>query len=219
MLAEPAKRGEPTVPRETRTPRARTSKASRRAALSATIQLLDAAPAGDTAEPLLVLWREWRAAFPLSERLCREAQRLERQLIDRIGLPAVEIPMNDPGRPMVRATDLRQIDRLLGMAPATLAQRRRLKRALVAAAEAAACGLTAAIRSEVAADRRVDELLRIAAATPAHSLMGAIAKLAVIEQWGEREPEGDDLPWPFLRGVLSDLVTLAAELQNPAPPG
>lgn len=211
--------------RETPTPRARTSKkASRRAVLSTAIRVLDAAPGGDTAEPLLVLWREWRVAFPLSERLCREAQRLERQLIDRIGLPAVEIPMIDPERPMVLATNLRQIDRVLGTAPTTLAQRRRLKRALGAAharwkAEATACGLTAAIRSEVAADRRVDELLRIAAVTPAHSLIGAIAKLVVIEQWGEREPEGDDLPWPFLRGVLSDLVTLVAEPQNPSLPG
>ncbi|CAO3414249.1 hypothetical protein [Azospirillum doebereinerae] len=206
------------MPRESRTPRARTNKAGRRATLSAAIRVLDAALDGNAAEPLLVLWREWRAAFPLSESLCREAQRLERQLIDRIGLPAVEIPMNDPERPMVRATDPRQIDRVLGMAPATVAQRRRLKRALGAArarwkAEAAACGLTAAIRSEVAADRRVDELLRIVAVTPAHSLMGAIAKLVVIEQWGEREPEDDDLPWPFVRGVLSDLIALAAAEQ------
>ncbi|MHA7065874.1 hypothetical protein ACIC2N_28280 [Azospirillum argentinense] len=207
------------MPRETRTPRLRTSKASRHAALSAAIRVLDAAPDGNDAEPLLVLWKEWRAAFPLSEHLCREAQQLERYLIGRIGLPAVEIPMSDPERPMVRATDPRQIDRVLGTAPARLAQRRRLKRALRVArarwnAEAAACGLTAAIRSEVAADHRVDELLRIAAVTPAHSLMGAIAKLVVIEQWGEREPEGDDLPWPFLRSVLSDLVTLAAEQQQ-----
>lgn len=187
--------------------------------------MLDTTPDGNDAEPLLGLWREWRAAFPLSEHLCREAQRLERHLIGRIGLPAVEIPMSDPERPMVRATDPRQIDRVLGTAPATLAQRRRLKRALGAArarwnTEAAACGLTAAIRSEVAADRRVDELLRIAAVTPAHSLMGAIVKLVVIEQWGEREPEGDDLPWPFLHGVLSDLVTLAAaEQQRPTLSG
>ncbi len=116
---------------------------------------------------------------------------------------------------MIRATDSRQIDEALGTDPATLAQRRRLKRALGAArtrwnAEAAACGLTAAIRSEVAANRRVDKLLRIAAATPARLPIGAVAKLAIIADWGEQEPEGDDLPWPFLRGVLSDLVALVA---------
>ncbi|PWC35481.1 hypothetical protein [Azospirillum sp. TSO22-1] len=170
---------------------------------------------GRSEDPLILLWQDWRETFASSQRLCREAQRLERELAETIGFPRVEIPLNDPGRPSVVATDARQIDRVLGKTPATRSLRRRLKRDLAAAqanwdAEAAAVGLTSAVEREAAADRRVDELLRTASRTPARSIPGVIAKLAIATEWSELEPDADGYPWDFIRGVLADLTALTA---------
>ncbi|WP_247891773.1 hypothetical protein, partial [Azospirillum argentinense] len=141
---------------------------------------------------------------------------LERELAETIGFPRVEIPLDDPGRPSIVATEARQIDRVLGTAPATRSLRRRLKRDLAAAqarwdAEAAAVGLTSAVEREAAADRRVDELLKTASRMPAHSLLGVIAKLAIATEWSELEPDADGYPWDFIRGVLADLTALTVK--------
>ncbi|AWK85958.1 hypothetical protein DEW08_06515 [Azospirillum thermophilum] len=134
----------------------------------------------------------------------------------RIGFPRVEIPVDDPERPLVPATDARQIDWVLGKTPATRALRRRLKRELAAAqarwaAEAEACGLTRAMEQEADADRRVAELLAAAAGTPARSLAGVVAKLAIAAQWSAREPEADGGPWDVICGALSDLTALMTD--------
>lgn len=170
---------------------------------------------GQDADPLILLWQDWRETFASSQRLCQEAQRLERELAERIGFPRVEVPLEDPEHPPVVATAARQIDRLLGPAPATRSLRRRLKRDLAAAqvrwdAEAAAVGLTSAMEREAAADRRVGEILKSASRTPARSIPGVIAKLAIATEWGELEPGADGHPWDFIRGALADLTALTA---------
>jgi len=195
------------------------SKVPRRATVTATARLLTStARESQDADPLILLWQEWRETFASSKRLCREAQRLERALAEKIGFPRVEIPLNDPERLSVSATDARQIDWVLGKTPATRSLRRRLKRDLAAAqarwdAEAAATGLTSAVEREAAADRRVDELLKAASRTPARSIPGVIAKLAIATEWSELEPNADGYPWDFIRGVLSDLTALTAARQ------
>ncbi|MBP2233395.1 hypothetical protein J2847_006733 [Azospirillum agricola] len=189
----------------------------RRTSLAAAARLLTAAISEQqNADPLILLWQDWRETFASSQRLCHEAQRLERELAEKIGFPRVEIPLDDPGRPSVVATDARQIDRVLGTAPATRSLRRRLKRDLATAqarwdAEAAAVGLTSAVGREAAADRRVDELLKTASRTPARSIPGVIAKLAIATEWSELEPDADGYPWDFIRGVLADLTALIAK--------
>lgn len=200
------------MPSRTRAPRR--SKATTRTELAAAARLLSASLSdGRSEDPLISLWQDWRETFASSKQLCCEAQRLERKLVEKIGFPRVEIPLNDHERSSVSATDPRQIDWVLGKAPATRALRRRLKRDLAAAqarwdAEAAAIGLTSAVQREAAADRRVDELLKAASRTPAGSITGVIAKLAIATEWSELEPEADGYPWDFIRGVLSDLTTL-----------
>lgn len=190
------------------------SKLSHRTAVTAAARLLTTAvQESQCADPLVLLWQEWRETYSSSKRLCREAQRLERELAERIGFPRVEIPLTDAGRPSVSASDARQIDQVLGKTAATRSLRSRLKRDLAAAqarwdAEAAAIGLTSAVQREAAADRRVDELLKAASRTPARSITGVIAKLAIATEWSELEPEADGYPWDFIRGVLSDLTTL-----------
>lgn len=199
---------------KTRAPRV--GHVSRRASIAAAARLLTSTLREEQdADPLILLWQEWRETFASSKRLCHEAQRLERELVETIGFPRVEVPLNDPERPPISVTEASQIDRLLGKAPATQPLRRRLKRDLAVAqarwdAEAAAVGLTSAVEREAAADRRVDELLRTASRTPARSIAGVIAKLAIATEWSELEPEADGYPWDFIRGVLSDLTLLTA---------
>ncbi len=192
------------------------SRKSRKGSIAAAARLLTfTLQERQDADPVILLWQEWRETFASSQRLCHEAQRLERELAEKIGFPRVEIPLDHPGRPSVVATDARQIDRVLGTAPATRLLRRRLKRDLAAAqarwdAEAAAVGLTNAVEQEAVADRRVDELLRTASRTSARSIPGVIAKLAIATEWSELEPDADGYPWDFIRGVLADLTALAA---------
>jgi hypothetical protein len=194
----------------------RRSKASQRAGLSAAARLLSASLSdGQPEDPLISLWRDWREAYASSKQLCHEAQRLERELVEKIGFPRVEIPVSDPECPLIPATDPQQIDRVLGKTPATSTLRRRLKRDLAAAqarwdAEAVATGLTSATEREAAADRRVDDLLKAASTMPAQSIAGVIAKLAIATEWSELEPEADGYPWDFIRGVLADLTRLTA---------
>lgn len=198
-------------------PRTRTPKMNRapwKGSIAAAARLLTSVlQDGQDADPLILLWQDWRETFASSQRLCQEAQRLERELVERIGFPRVEVPLDDPERPSVVATAARQIDRLLGAAPATRSLRRRLKRDLAAAqarwdAEAAAVGLTSAIEREAAADRRVGEILKSASRTPARSIPGVIAKLAIAAEWSELEPGADGYPWDFIRGALADLTAL-----------
>ncbi|HEY0833762.1 MAG TPA: hypothetical protein VGE72_07625 [Azospirillum sp.] len=202
------------MPSRTRVPK--TTKASRRAAVAAAGRFLKGAVAeGDAADPLLGLWRAWRAAFAATRRHCRTAQRLERELAERIGFPRVAIATADPDRPTVWVTEPEQIDWVLGQEAATAAQRQRLTRELADVrarwdAEAAACGHTEAQEREAAAGRRAEELLRTAAATPARSLAGVIAKLAVAAEWSLSEPEADGHPWTFLATALADLIAIAA---------
>ena len=206
------------MPSRTRVPK--TTKASRRAAVAAAVRFLKGVPAeGAAADPLVGLWREWRRASAAVRRHGRTAQRLERELAARIGFPRVPIVTTDPDQPIVWVTELEQIDWILGKTAATEAQRQRLERELADVrarwnAEAAACGYTEAQEREAAAGRRAEDLLHTAAATPARSLAGVIAKLAVAAEWALSEPEADGHPWTFLSTALADLTAIT---NNSAP--
>lgn len=191
------------------------SKPSCRAALSAASRFLRAAAQDENREPLVALWQEWRTAFLASQRSVRTAQRLERRLIERIGMPSVEFSVDASAQDVVRATHPDDIDRILGQEPARRGLGERLKQELAAAqarwdAEAETSGLLAAVAAETAADRRVDALLRVMPCMPAQSLAGAIAKLAILVEWNGTEPEKDEVSRNCLHGLLSDLVALSA---------
>lgn len=195
--------------------------ATPRATLAAATRLLNAAAADPAiSDPLITLWRDWRRTAVAVNRSCRAAQVLERRLMTSIGAPRIEVPLK--AQP-VYASDAQTIDRLLGIAPATEPLRTRLKRELAEKLarwerEAEACGLSAAEAEEIAASRRAGEMLATAATTPARSVMGMIAKLAIAAEWGRLDPERDAQPWPFLHGALADLVTLSAVPRPSAAP-
>lgn len=197
-------------------PPARRRPSTPRVTLAAVARLLNAATAEPNApDPLVLLWREWRRAAAALDRSCRAAQTLERDLLNRLGPLRVEVPLDPPAPRPAYASDAHSIDQLLGTHHSTYSLREHLKAELVQIQagwdrEAEACGLRAAEAAEVGAARRVEETLATAAATPARSLIGTIAKLTIVAEWGRRNPDRDAQPWPFLHSTLADLVDLAA---------
>lgn len=186
---------------------------SARAARTAAIRLLNALADQESADPLVALWREWSRTAAAVKRSCRTAQKLERHLFATIGPPRIVVPLDPPSPQPVYAVDGHTIDRLLGTTAETHPKRTRLKRELKTVVarwerEADACGLTAARADEAAAARRMDDLLKTAAATPAQSLAGVVAKLVIVTDWGRWEPETASQPWPFLHGALMDVIML-----------
>ncbi|CBS89244.1 hypothetical protein [Azospirillum lipoferum] len=142
-----------------------------------------------------------------------------------IGPPRVEVPLDPPPSQPVYASDARAIDRLLGTDLVSHPLRDRLKQDLAATQarwerESATSGLNAAKAEEAAASQRAEAVLERAAATPARSLVGVLAKLTIAAEWGSREPDHDAQPWPFLHGALADLVsavTGARTIDTPTP--
>ena len=197
-----------------------------RACLAAAARLLNAAAREpDGSEPLVPLWREWRKTTVAVNRSCRAAQRLERQLMASIGPPRIEVPLDPPPSQPVYASDARAIDQLLGTDLVSHPLRDRLKQDLAATLarwerEAATSGLNAARAEEAAASQRAEAVLERAAATPARSLVGVLAKLTIAAEWGSRDPDRDAQPWPFLHSALADLVSAVAAARTtdtPAP--
>ncbi len=169
----------------------------------------------------MLLWRDCRKAAIALERSCQAAQALERSLLDRIGPLRVEVPLDPPAPQPAYAADAHTIDQLLGTHPSTYSLRERLKAELAETQarwerESEACGLHAGQAAEAAASRRVEEMLASAAATPARSVIGMVAKLTIVAEWGRTNPDRDSQPWPFLHGVLADLVRLAAARSSTA---
>lgn len=76
------------------------NRAPRKGSIAAAARLLTSvSQEGQDADPLIALWQDWRETFASSQRLCQEAQRLERELAERIGFPRVEVTLEDPEHP------------------------------------------------------------------------------------------------------------------------
>lgn len=104
---------EPARPKQAK----RSVKAVRPVTVAETVRYLDGVPLDDpSADPMILLWREWREAFATANRLCGESQRLEARLARTIGYPRIDVPLKDAARPAASAaasaTDVRDIDRL-----------------------------------------------------------------------------------------------------------
>ncbi|RWC87657.1 MAG: hypothetical protein EOS72_20650 [Mesorhizobium sp.] len=50
---------------------------------------------GQSADPSVIVWRDWRDALSLTERQCRDQQRLERELAETIGFPSATISQSN----------------------------------------------------------------------------------------------------------------------------
>ncbi|MUT27045.1 MULTISPECIES: hypothetical protein [Mesorhizobium] len=159
------------------------------------------------ADPALRLCGNWQKIHDETLALCREQQRLETHLARTVGFPCAKLRLAD-------GTDvtLHSIESLndayspeneveWGRALADFAAHQ--ARWDAADAEIGYSRTDELIRrSETAESALLDDLPH----TPATSIEGILAKLAVILRDGEHWEHPDDFPWPHIRSVLDDLA-------------
>jgi hypothetical protein len=172
----------------------------------------DAAPVGNdreqgiNADPVLALWQGWTTAYAEMERLCRMQQQLESQMMKAIGFPFVEILAED-GEHSVMAFSIEEIDYQLGGRPELEAAKATLtERQIAWYALGEQLGYDHAKRAEEEACVRQNGLAVALWAEPARSIAGATAKLHAILSVGQGAH--DEFPWPQIRAVIVDLVTI-----------
>lgn len=189
---------------------------TRRAVLgnSAALPLANMARRRKELDPAVALWERWRRAHGEVVKLTRKWQRLETRLARDIGFPAVELLL--PGQPLpLRVTQADEITRWLGeteKAKALLDQLAEHRERWGAAQEALGMDDLADDLDE--AQEIEQALTETLAATPAASLSGVAAKLAMIVRMGEPSPDDEEFPWPELRSVIADLAKLGATLKG-----
>lgn len=165
-------------------------------------------------DPVLALWREWQRLDAEAGKWLTKWQALEVLLFRKVGFPRVAVPDPDCEEALVYVIDHGDIDELLDATPENGALRKRLH-ADLGAQQARWDAAAAAVRFDAIEARHeavqeqagalMDEIFR----TPAASMAGLAAKLALVLLAGE-EREGDvsEFPWPQVRGVLADLRRL-----------
>lgn len=165
-----------------------------------------------TSDAAVRLWCPLQQAIGRRDQATAKRDRLEGELVARIGYPCIPVPTR-PGAPLRYAAEPSTVDRLLG--PARSRLRRRLKAELRDRqrrwnAAAAACGLDQAIAQEDAAFAAVQQATAALLRAPARTLPGIRLKLAVLVATGEPGPAFlTSSPWQELRTILADLDRLA----------
>lgn len=168
----------------------------------------------DVGDPALKLWQKWRAAHEQVEKFCRKQQRLETALIDALGFPHVNITLLDQDC-VVAAFTMEEIDRRFDEAPESAEAKMQVK-AVLAERQAVwdaldeRVGYSRAKRAEEEAFAIRAERLADLFAQPAHSVAGAAAKLNAVLAMGEEDSAGDGFPWPQMRAVMTDLISLGS---------
>ena len=169
-----------------------------------------AVDAADT-DPALAKWLEWHEAHREFGLRCRLQQHLETHLVHTVGFPSIHIDVpghSDTG--FVR--DEADIEFLLK--GDNLAEARdEAKKALAAQiglwnTADKFVGYTKAKEAERVACDRDFALAEELSDMPARSIAGVIAKLNVVMSLGIPSPDSDELPWPQLCSVMSDLLDL-----------
>lgn len=132
------------------------------------------------------LWRKWQDADAETQRLCGQQQRLERKLIETVGLPCATIQSLDGEK---AEADLTAHQVRWDTADAEL-------------------GYSAALKAEREAAEGAAELLEMLSRTPATSLAGVAAKLDAVLREGQPSENDPEFPWPQIRSVLEDIVRI-----------
>ncbi|PBB89733.1 hypothetical protein CK215_25950 [Mesorhizobium sp. WSM3864] len=164
-----------------------------------------------SADPAVAVWREWQAAHDETEQLCLQQHRLERKLVETVGVPCATILLRDGER--MTAHSLEALHEVLDLSQENGAAHAK------AEAEFAAhqmrwdtadreVGYTATLRAEREAAARAEALLYLLSETPANSLAGVAAKLDAVLREGQTSKEDAELPWPQIRSALEDIGRL-----------
>ncbi|CAN7590470.1 hypothetical protein LJR234_004519 [Mesorhizobium amorphae] len=164
-------------------------------------------------DPAVTVWREWQDAFKLTERLCREQQRLELELAETIGFPSGTILSNGES---VTLHSLKEIRDLLGVDPIDAAVRAEAEanfaahQARLDAADRA-IGYSAAMLAEHEAANRAEALLEELSETPATTLAGVAAKLDAVLKEGPSSEHDAEFPWPQIRSAIEDIARISQQ--------
>jgi hypothetical protein len=168
-------------------------------------------------DPAVAIWRQWQDAHNLTERLCRQQQRLERTLLETVGFPCATIRLRDGES--VTLHSLAAIHEVLDLGPDDVAKRAKadadfaVHQARWDAADKD-IGYSAALRAEREAADRAEDLLEALSKTPAASLAGVAAKLEAVLREGEISEGSCEFPWPQIRSAFEDIRDLRRELEK-----
>jgi hypothetical protein len=163
---------------------------------------------GATPDPALILSRTWAEAHTRTLALCRRQQQLETELALSVGFPSTTIVFSHGGeRDMSSSDDLEDVS-----APTTFDEISRTEAAKASAdhwarwrAKDADLGYSATKEAEQQAADKEQLLFDKLATTPALSIAGVIAKLAVVLRELEDNHDASDFPLLYIRSVLEDL--------------
>lgn len=166
-----------------------------------------------TSDRAVAVWRHWQEAHNLTQRLCREQQRLERKLAETIGFPSVTILSNGES---VTLHSLKEIHELLGDDPIDAEIRAKAEAAFAAHqahwdAADREIGYSAAMLAEHEAADRAEALLEELSETPAATLAGVGAKLDAVLREGQSSEDDAEFPWPQIRSAIEDIVRISRQ--------
>lgn len=169
-----------------------------------------------SADPAVAVWRKWQAAYEEIERLCREQQRLERELAERVGFPCVTMRLRDGEQ--VTLHSILAVRNVLSFNPEDGAIRAKAEAEFAAHqarwdVAAREIGYSAALQAEYEAADRAEDLLEALAETPAASLAGVAAKLDAVVREGEIFEDSDEFPWPQIRSALEDISRIGRQTE------
>jgi hypothetical protein len=176
------------------------------------IGVADARRRGASSDPVLDLFQEWRTLDAELDAWQDDWQKKEGVLLRTVGIPRVLVPVPGQAEP-VSACEPDEIDELLENLPGTEELRQKLHREFAAHRRrweiaAAAIGLGPVEERVNLAWDRWDTLTETIWQTPAGSLAGVAAKLAMVLSAGQSRSDDDEFPWPPLRSVFADLQRL-----------
>ncbi|TJX69257.1 MAG: hypothetical protein E5W21_09035, partial [Mesorhizobium sp.] len=139
--------------------------------------------AGQPVDSAVCVWRDWQDALNLTERCCREQQRLERKLAETVGFPCATIlQANGESVTLHSLKEIRELLRADSIEAAVRAKAEAEFAAHQAHWDAAdrAIGYSAALRAEREAADRAEELLEVLCETHATTPAGVAAKLDAV---------------------------------------
>lgn len=165
-----------------------------------------------TPDPALALSRAWLEAHARTLALCLKQQQLETEIVLSVGFPSDDIA--SPDGEESDGSSPAKTHNPCGTMPAKKIGQADASEVLSDPwarwrAKDAELGYSAAKEAEQQAAEQEQLLLDQLAKTPAQSIAGVIAKLAVVLRDVEDNRDVSDFPMPQLRSVLDDLTRVA----------
>ncbi|MFU0507790.1 hypothetical protein [Pseudaminobacter sp. NGMCC 1.201702] len=163
-------------------------------------------------DEVVVAWRQWRNAHARTLRLGRRQQRLENELMARVGFPMVILPERQAGKGATAAFSTAEIEAFFDD-NSIACQHAKAQLATHQAgwnAAAVESGYMTALQDEAAAEQHEQAVAARLFAWPASTLAGIQAKLDVMLRQAPCGSDDQEFPWPQLRAVSKDVANLVA---------